>query len=82
MTTKARSPLHLTASMRTLRAHGGGGRMPTIAWTKRKVEEAAAARTAQSSDQDLLLLAAKLERACGCTIAELAKIASTWPAEA
>jgi len=74
-----RSPLHLTASMRTLKAHQAPGGMPTIAWTKRKVLEAAEARAARSSDQDLHRLAAKLERACDCTIAELAKIAETWP---
>ena len=33
----------------------------------------------KSADKDLLLLAAKLERACGCSIAERAKIAQTWP---
>ena len=33
----------------------------------------------KSADKDLLLLAAKLERACSCSISELAKIAETWP---
>jgi hypothetical protein len=32
----------------------------------------------KSADKDLLLLAAKLERACRCSIAELAQIAETW----
>lgn len=73
------APLHLTASMRVLKAHQVPGRMPTVAWTKRKVLEAAAARAAKSDDRDLALLAAKLERACKCSIAELAKIAATWP---
>lgn len=74
-----RTPLHLTASMRVLRSVQTPGRMPTIAWTKRKVLEAAEARAARSDDRELLLLAAKLERACSCTIADLAKIAATWP---
>jgi len=51
----------------------------TIAWAMRRVSEAAAARAEKSADKDLLLLAAKLERACGCSIDELAKIAVSWP---
>jgi len=66
----------LTASMRVIKAHEGG--RVTIAWAKRRVAEAAAARDAKSADKDLLLLAAKLERACGCSIDELAKIAEKW----
>ena len=50
----------------------------TIAWAKRRVAEAAAARAERSTDKDLLLLAAKLEYACGCSIDELATIAETW----
>lgn len=50
-----------------------------IEWAKRRVLEAAEARAAKSPDKDLALLAAKLERACGCTIAELAKIAKGLP---
>ena len=64
--------LHLTVSMRTVRAHEGGP--VSIAWTKRRVLEAAG----ETIDPDLLALRAKLERACGCTIGELAKIAETW----
>ena len=52
--------------------------MSAIAWAKLRVAEAAAPRAEKSADKDLLLLAAKLERACGCSIAELAKIAETW----
>jgi len=70
------SPLHLTASMRVIKGHEGG--RVTIAWAMRRVSEAAAARAEKSADKDLLLLAAKLERACGCSIDELAKIAETW----
>lgn len=70
-----KAPIHLTASMRVLRAWETPGRMPTIAWTRRKVLEAAE----ETSDADLLALRAKLERACGCPIAELAKAAASWP---
>ena len=50
----------------------------TIAWAKRPVAEAAAARAEKSTDKDVPLLTAKLERARGCSIDELAKIAETW----
>ena len=50
----------------------------TIAWAKRPVAEAAAARAEKSTDKDLPLLTAKLERARGRSIDELAKIAETW----
>lgn len=69
------APIHLTASMRALRAHQTPGRMPTVEWTKRKVLEAAG----ETTDPDLLVLRGKLERACRCTIQDLAKIALTWP---
>ena len=72
----APSALHLTASMRVIKAHEGG--RVSVAWAKRRVAEAAAAWTGQSAGKDLLLLAAKLERACGCSIDELATIAETW----
>jgi hypothetical protein len=72
----AMSPLHLTTSMRVIKTHEGG--RVTIGWAKRRVAEAAAAEAAKSADRDLLLLAAKLERACGCSIVELAKIAEAW----
>lgn len=70
-----KAPIHLTASMRVLRAWETPGRMPTISWTKRRVLEAAE----ETADPDLLKLRAKLERACGCPIAELAEIAARWP---
>jgi len=65
MTTKARAPPHLTASMRALRAHDGGRPHADDRLDERKVQEAAEARAAHSTDQDLLRLAAKLERGCG-----------------
>ena len=46
----------------------------TIAWAKRRVAEVAG----EMSDPDLLRLREKPERACRCSIAELAKIAETW----
>lgn len=66
-------PMHLTASMRAIKGHEGG--RVTIEWAKRRVLEVAG----ETTDPDLLKLRAKLERACGCKIAELAKIAATWP---
>ena len=51
------SPLHLTASMRVIKAHEGG--RVTIAWAKRRVLDA----TAETSDPSLLALRGKLERA-------------------
>ena len=47
----------------------------SIAWAKRRVLEAASPLT----DPSLLRLREKLERGCGCSIAELAKVAATWP---
>ena len=64
--------LHLTAAMRVIKAHDGG--RVSVAWAKRRVLQAAA----QWVDRDLLALRAKLERACGCSIDELAKVAETW----
>ena len=58
--------------MRVIKAHEGG--RVSIAWAKRRVLEAAG----ETTDQDLLTLRAKLERACGCTIAELAKLGEKW----
>jgi hypothetical protein len=60
------SPLHLAASMRAIKAHDGG--RVSIAWAKRRVLEAAG----ETTDRDLLTLRGKLERACGCSIDELA----------
>ena len=69
---------HLTAAMRVVKANAGGGsRMPSIAWTKSMILEAAD----EEAEPDALRLRAKLERACGCTITELARIAETWPNE-
>ena len=65
--------LHLTAAMRVIKSHEGG--RVTVAWAKRRVLEAAG----EWVDRDLLELRAKLERACGCSIDELAKIAARWP---
>jgi hypothetical protein len=53
---------------------------PSLEYTRQKVLEAARARAQLRDDKELNLLAAKLERATGCTITELAKIAQTWPA--
>jgi len=61
--------LHLTASMRVIKAHEGG--RVTITWARRRC----ACREVHDKE---LLLAAKLERACRCSIDELAKIAETW----
>lgn len=72
----AKAPLHLTAAMRAVKAFQQPGRKPSIAWTKRRVLEAAG----ETTDPQILALRAKLERACGCTIAELAKAAAAWPA--
>ena len=71
---EANMALHLTASMRAVKAHGHATRLPDIASTKRRVLEAAE----ETTDPDLLRLRERLERACGCTIAELAKAAETW----
>lgn len=66
---------HLTASMRVIKGHEGG----RVSISGRSAgQEAAAARTKGSADANLVLLAAKLERACGCGIVEPAKIAKTW----
>ena len=48
----AMSPLHLTATMRIIKAHEGG--RVTIAWAKRRVVDAARARAEKSADRDLL----------------------------
>ena len=64
--------MHLTASMRVIKAHEGG--RVTIAWAKRRVAEAAG----ETTDRELLVLRGKLERACGCSINELATIAENW----
>jgi hypothetical protein len=45
-----------------------------IAWAKRRVLEA----SAETTVPDLLALRAKLERACGCSIAKLAEHATKW----
>lgn len=67
---------HLTAAMRVVKSNASGGsRMPSIAWTKSMVLEA----VDEEADAHALRLRAKFERACGCSIAELAKIAATWP---
>ena len=62
--------------MRVIKGHEGG--RVSIAWAKRRVQEAAEATAKLSTDPGLTRLTAKLERACGCSIAELAKIAKTW----
>jgi hypothetical protein len=56
-----RTALHLTASMRAVKAHGHAARLPDISATKRKVLKAAE----ETSDPDLLALRARLGRACG-----------------
>ena len=62
----------MTASMRVIKTHEGG--RVTIGWARRRVLEAAG----ETTDPDLLALRGKLERACGCAIDELAKIAEKW----
>jgi hypothetical protein len=69
---------HLTECRRVVKANASGGsRMPSIAWTKSMVLEAAE----EEAEPDSLRLRAKLERACGCTIAELVKATATWPVD-
>ena len=67
--------LHLRAAMRAIEVHDGRRfHAFSIAWAKRRVLEAANPLT----DPSLLRLREK-ERECGCSIAELAKVAATWP---
>jgi hypothetical protein len=68
--------LHLRAAMRAIEAHDGRCfHTFSIAWAKRRVLEAASPVT----DPNLQRLREKLKRECGCSIAELAKVAATWP---
>jgi len=51
--------------------------MFSVASAKERVLAAAG----ETTDPDLLMLRAKLERSCRCTIVELVKATATWPTE-
>lgn len=69
---------HLTASMRVICAHRHRPRL-TVEQAVKEVKEAAFLVGTGADVPDARKLAAKLEKACGCTIAELAAFAEAWP---
>ena len=68
---------YLTVAMRVVQALDPRGRLPSAASTRRRVQAAAL----ETDDPHQLRLREKLERACGCTIRELAEAAVSWPEE-
>jgi RNA 3'-terminal phosphate cyclase len=72
------APLHLTASMRVVASHLHMRRVP-VAAARRNVLEAAKRVDDESLTPEIVMLVARLEKATGCSIAELAKHAEGWP---
>ena len=70
-------PEYLTVAMRVVQALDPRGRLPSAASTRLRVQAAAL----ETDDPHQLRLREKLERACGCTIRELAEAAESWPEE-
>jgi hypothetical protein len=75
---KPQKPLHLTASMKVVRAHQRR-RHVSIEDTRRAVQEAALRIAQGVAGPETHELAAKLEKMTGCSIAELAVHAEDWP---
>ena len=74
------SALHLTASMKVVRAHQRR-RQVSIEDTRRAVLEAAERVAEGVAGPESESLAAKLEKVTGVGIVELAKPVEQWPAE-
>jgi len=74
------SALHLTASMKVVRAHQRR-RHVSIEDTRRAVLEAAERVAEGVAGPESESLAAKLEKATGVSITELAKAVEQWPEE-
>lgn len=72
------TPLHLTASMQVLRAHQRR-RLVTVDDARRAVLEVAQRVADGVAGADTQRLAARLEKATGVTLSELAKQAEQWP---
>jgi hypothetical protein len=72
------TPLHLTASMQVLRAHQRR-RLVTVDDARRAVLELADHVAAGIAGPDTQRLVAKLEKATGVTLSELAGHARQWP---
>jgi hypothetical protein len=75
---KPPKPLHLTASMKVVRAHQRR-RHVSIEDTRRAVQEAALRIAQGAAGPETEQLVAKLEKMTGCAIAELAVHADQWP---
>ena len=71
-------PLHLTAAMQVVRAHQRR-RHVTVADTRDAIKEAALHNATGAPGPETVPLVAKLEKATGCSIAELVTYAEHWP---
>jgi hypothetical protein len=70
--------LHLTASMKVVRAHQGR-RHVTVEDTRRAVQKVALGIADGTAGPESISLAAKLEKMTGVTVSELALLAEDWP---
>jgi hypothetical protein len=71
---------HLTASMRVIRAHLRQ-RHVSIDVARDAIKRAALIAGSDAAGPETQALVARLEKATGCSIAELATCAEEWPAE-